>query len=581
MKLLKHLAIYIFLALNACAGWHDSAPFVAWPATNHLRWVDNVGVYTNASNPTNSGYGAWTNNYYVTNAWTYDYSGIIFTFPYPVKKPFVFGPSVVITNKMLNAKDVRAFDCTLALGERYLVTPPGAASGGISNFFARVSYDPFGSWDSYWLLYRDERLIIEALKKYIHTDIGYGEAGALQYFYYGIPTNATPTNWVAFTEATLCAMAGVPTNFLTYTPHRSADGSWTHYQRILTNTFVLCQGTNAAHVATNSLVDSAGIEFTAVGTNGLTVTRYATNTSQQAGTTLGDYGWDGLRRAISVLNTTVVTPTWGIGSGTNWSSASGSNVLYDWPLSFPTSAGSGQPVNIPADEAINSATNPILPYQFGATLTHDPWQWRLSDTMASNTVFARTNTAPYSLASAMFSFIEYFKSRHSMYTMLGDQYTYNDTTWTVLTGGAGEGKTYSKTNNTDWANYSAPLVTAPVMVNRSVLYYLKTNAVSFLWQSNAVAASLIPYTSSVYRVDQPSAEIEFGFVNNGEVDSGGFLSTWNAANSEYTMISYAFAALSNLTTLANSYGVVSGSTNFPTPTVTIDKEVSVWDFEYK
>lgn len=297
MKYLKHLAIYIFLALNAFGGWHDSAPFAAWPATNHLRWVDNVGVYTNASNPTNSGYGAWTNNYILTNWYNFNSGGYIHYWSFPI------GDYASLSNVTLNAKETRIMDCVSALCERFLQAYP---SQTVSNFWEFAS--PYTETQGY-LLWRDERDVLAKLKYLISTEGGDGSGGMLTKFY-PTPTNSVFTNLTAYTSESLCVAAGVPTNYLSYTPHRAADGSWTHYQRILTNAFVLRQGTNSTHVATNSLVDSAGIEFTVVGSNGTTVTRYATNVHQQAGVTLGAYGVDGLRKVITKLTTTAYSGGW-------------------------------------------------------------------------------------------------------------------------------------------------------------------------------------------------------------------------------------------------------------------------------
>lgn len=309
MKFPKPAAIFILLALNASAQWHDSAPFVAWPATNHLRWVDNVGVYTNVSNWQTNGYGAWTNNFILTNGWHFQ-DDVWFMRGYysPAFFEHAFGSSVA-TNITLNAKDVRSFDCVMALMERHLVLSSGNT---VSNFLD----DPM--YSERWF-YRSERENIEWFKQWTLDH--------LSSFYY---TTNNWTNAVQFTESNLCSFASVPTNFLRYTPHRAADMSFTvtnGYIRILTNTFVLCQGTNAAHYATNSLTDSAGIDFIVMGTNGTVITRYATNTSLQAGYNLPSYGWDGLRRVITSLVATASSVTWTNNGEINGQFGRGTNSL--------------------------------------------------------------------------------------------------------------------------------------------------------------------------------------------------------------------------------------------------------------
>jgi hypothetical protein len=182
----------------------------------------------------------------------------------------------------------------------------------------------------------------------------------------------------------------------------------------------------------------------------------------------------------------------------------------------------------------------------------------------------------------MFSFTENFRSENWCHSLVGDSTRYLDTTWQATTAGAGEDKTYSKTNNVDWVNYASPLVTSPREIDRTVLYFLKTNSISFFWTSNAITASTTPFTTDVYRITQPSAEIDFGFINLYQVDSEGFYTTYYSYPTySYRMTSYAFAYVSNIATRAASFGATSGSTNMTPSAVSIDKAINLWDFKYK
>lgn len=355
MKLLKHQAIYIFLAVNAFGGWHDSGSFIAWPATNHLRWADNVGVYTNASNPTNPAYGGWTNNF--LPSLIYDYDDGTWTLNTPFYLPLEGGLYGDTNTWLMNAKDVRSIDCVNALFERHLVL-----GGHETNFWEEML--GYSEADVHNWFYRNEAQNIATLKRYISRKLG---------DFYGTTNNwATATN---YTAVSLCVASSVPTNFLDYTPARAADGSWTHYQRILTNTFILRQGTNATHVATNSLIDSAAVQFFAVGTNGTVITRYATNTSQQAGSNLGAYGFDGLRRVITNLKATAYSGGW----TNNGTSNSWVGYSRQFPPSYPIQqiffAGEMEGANTNAHafaytNLMNLVSNAISTYPTERTVTH-------------------------------------------------------------------------------------------------------------------------------------------------------------------------------------------------------------------
>lgn len=582
VKNYTHLAILLLTALNASGGWHDSAPFVAWPATNHLRWADNVGVYTNASNPTNPAYGAWTNNFVFAD-W---YAGNTLTFGGDVLFPYVLQSTNYswTTNVILNAKETRAMDCFAALRERYLAT-----GGNATNFWeVALPYTVVEGNFSYYLLWRDERLALRAMKDVLRTyeADGYTGQGLLANYYYPSPTNGTPTNWVAYTEATLAAAAGVPPNFFDYTPHRAADGSWTHYQRILTNTFVLRQGTNAAHVATNSLVDSAGIEFTAVGTNGLTITRYATNINQQAGVTLGAYGWDGLRRVISNLNTTVSTVSWGIGTGTNWDTGYLSN--------FPALTIGNFSQGTVGDELDTSAFQTALTstYALPYALRDDTWSWAFSSVFSSGVTLLKTNVAPYARADAMWyggvSIVYYWYLNNGLSRVGGGPWCI-DGTLMVYVNDFNSYFSHTRSNSVHWNNYGAPLV---VSVNTNIpfsgtaMYYVKTNGVSYMFASNTISGELSTRTSAVYRINHPTLSGDFGVqfnptpaVSDFQHDIYTYPDSPNTA--EYRLRYLAYSSTKNTLSGITAWGMQTSSTNFPLPTVTADKAVIQWDFDYK
>lgn len=572
MKLAKHLAIFILLALNAPAQWHDAAPFVAWPATNHLRWVDNVGVYTNVSNWQTNGYGGWTNNFVWTNRWGgTDLYGNAYLAPWYVKE-LLGGPRA--TNSAYNAKDIRTLDCVLAMLERHLVLSP---ANTVSNFLREpVLSSPLTSIEAW--LYRDDISNIQWMKDWVFQHFSS--------FYY--TTNGW-TNAIAFNETNLCNYASVPTNFLRYTPYRAADMSYTAtngYSRIITNTFILGQGTNATHYATNSLVDSAGIDFTVMGTNGTLITRYATNTSLQAGYNLPAYGWDGLRRVITSLVATVSTPTWGIGEGTNWSGGYSSNFTHSALVNF-TAGTVGAEVDWPTIEAAATAANGNLPYNWdGGVIPWDEWDWEFNASLTNAVVFSKTNTAPYFKAASSFDFQQTLNGRHTAEGHVeGGSNLLDSATWTVET----DARTHSRYYTNDWSNYAAPLVTVSANTNfgKTVIVYAKSNTVSFLVDSNSIFAGVAGYTSTPVRLQQP-------VLTNWGFDSATASSYAGGWNGTTTPGSSPMFYLSSFMTAYGKYlwstdprpgwdetDHPSASTNIAPPTITADKAVEIWDFKYK
>jgi hypothetical protein len=531
--------------------------------------VDNVGVYTNASNPTNSGYGAWTNNYIFAD-W---YAGNTITFGGDVFFPYVLQSTNYcwITNVVLNAKETRAWDCFAALHERYL-----AAGGNTTNFWeVALPYTLAEGSFTYYQLWRDERIALRAIKDALRTTEidGYMGHGLLANFYYPTPTNGTPTNWTAYTEATLAAAAGVPTNFFDYTPHRAADGSWTHYLRVMTNTFVLCQGTNATHIATNSLVDSAGIEFMAVGTNGLVITRVATNINQQAGVSLGAYGWDGLRRVFGKLTTTVKNPSWGLGQVTNWTSRTSNSYSYASLNAFSAGTLGAPPVE--ADIAAGAeAANSNLPYWTGGTIAPDDWDWTLASALTNPVVVSTTNCAPTGSIFAAFA-----KNQDLEANFLGDRDAFGNlasTNWTVVTDDRVHVRYATNNVKSSWASIVAASATG--IADRVLIVYAKTNGTPYAVYSNTMAIADGSVTATVYNV---AASIDFGFTYEGadshptdgwELTGGG---------SQFSIVSYLHAFHDYVWGDPSQfqYGV-SATTNRADIVYTLGQAVEVWDFDY-
>lgn len=565
-------------ALNAFGGWHDTAPFIAWPATNHLRWVDNVGVYTNASNPTNPAYGAWTNNFVFAD-W---YAGNTLSFGGDILFPYVLQSTNYswVTNVVLNAKEVRAMDCFAALLERHRAT-----GGDITNFWeVATPYTVVDGNFTYYLLWRDERLAIRAMKDLLRTyEVdGYYGWGLLAKFYYPSPANS-PTNFLAYTETTLAVASGVPTNFFDYTPHRAADGSWTHYQRTLTNTFVLRQGTNAAHVATNSLVDSAGIEFTAIGTNGTTVTRYATNVNQQAGVDLGVYGWDGLRMVISNLNTTVKANGWAVGSLTNYQALISNNFSYAALTGFSVHGQIGQSAGTIKADIISAAeeANSNLTYLVNNP-SNDTWQWSLSDGLTSPTITSVTNQAP------SFSLYASFSHRYDLEVDFESPVGIDGLLTTTNWGVSGDIRVHYQyaTNKMSVKNSALYGVSATGIADRVIILTYATNGVMAIGYSNTVDISIGAVTSDVLSASVPT-NIVFGFENIGARDwtviTGGSPDGWMLSGGAgfNTMDNFRDNYYRFLWQTDTNFASISASTNIVGAVYTNGLTVEVWDFEYK
>ncbi len=338
MKSLRHLAIFIFLAHNALAGWHTNEPYVAWPATNHLRWMTNVVTATNASVWTNAAYGAWTSNYVMARGyWTDD--------PYddwgsPQFSPIYFenwwgDVSAVQTTLLYQAKDTRMLDCTMALMERHVML-----GGTPSNFWQSLDEQAYPQYPAlathFPSLYRSEVWNLAMLRLYTRDII--------PNFYVKVSTN--PLAYEQLTVSSLCVRASVPTNFLdipygggdswAYTSYwRTASGSWTPYGNIVTSRWIQsCSGSN---VCTNITVDSFGGAVTNIGTNGQVFTKIVTNMNVLAGYRAEDYNWDALKRCITNLVMTSIPMSWTNNGLTNhligWSNPD--NMTNSWGYNAP------------------------------------------------------------------------------------------------------------------------------------------------------------------------------------------------------------------------------------------------------
>jgi len=377
MRKRRLLATYIFLALNAVAfgQWHTNEPYVAWPATNHLRWMTNLVVATNETNwRGTNGYGAWTNNYLLsTNLWkAQDYIYGIGYMDVIATHFFRNGPRyATTTNMMVQPKDVRALDVDAALLERWLVS---SASATVSNYYTAIdktsTSDPIGEND--WL-YKSEAKNLWRAKQYVRS--------MLTNYYTGSVTTFSP-----LTEITLCEAAGVPTNFLTSSTNqmvwRNASGSWTPYANIMTSTWTIA--TASSNVVTNTTVDSWGAEVTLIGTNGQQISKIITNSMIQPGKRAEDYGWDGIRACITNMHTTAITVAWTNGGITNAMDAySSDDDTNNWNGSIytPPYAGSDNAAITNAQAAAIYAwtTGGIKTVTSGEPREIAAWAWRYKD----------------------------------------------------------------------------------------------------------------------------------------------------------------------------------------------------------
>ena len=557
MKRLKLLATFIFLAHNAWAGWHTNEPFVAWPATNHLRWMTNVGTYTNASHWTNSAYGQWTNNYIGTNiyigtnlVWNPYEPDIYwleygpFTFPMPMDCPSI------PTNVRLNAKDVRIVDCTLAIAERLSIC--GWTSSNVWQILAADIYED-GYYDSSRLtydaffssLFRDERITLKTLKGAVAN---YVIPARTWYLVEG--TNRTQLN-----ESMICSNAAVPPNYLRYTPYRAADMTSTAYGRIVTNSWTLAT-TNAGFV-TNTFIDSFQGTHDLAGTNGQTFTLTVTNANIAEGYRAEHYGWDGLKAVITNLAITSVGSTWGIGSGTNCTSNAPISKLYASVVHPPPIDPVYIAEGVASREAIE-ATNGWAAYTAWDYPTPKDWEWEWS--LANPSAFIRTNIAPY------INWQAWMTNSYSCYIKYSSPSPY--TNWTINTFYTNAWTGHSSA----WTNYAAPIVAAgDGPISRTLEFWYKSNSIPVMLETTNIGSGYQSTTSSLVTASSLPIPTSFGY----HIYTDG-LNSYSGGSGVFEHMDCWFLFATNSYPWGMNY-----STNAAGPTYQNNACYERWDFVYK
>jgi hypothetical protein len=574
------LAISTFLALNAEAGWHTNAPYVAWPATNHLRWMTNVITATNATHWTNAAYAGWTNNYILTNLWKGTNIDLFGTNSVDLAPHFFIASEAGVTsrpaisgNYYLQAKDTRIHDCASALMERWLVLSTNNTS---SNFYevvdAAFPEDPwwwFGDGLNDWFYRSDVRSLrrCKILTLAILTN----------FYHYASVTNIAP-----LTEAQLCINAGVPTNFLSVAMyddaasrelHRYAQGSATPYSRIVTCSWTLvASGTN---IATNTTVDTYGNPVTLIGTNGQKFTAVITNKYLLSGTRAEQYGWDGMKAVITNLYITAVPNAWGIGSGTN-SGAGGTSDTNSWATNYQ---GTIEPYLATINMATNDDPYTAIENTNGWTMSGygyaDPWNtlsaawyWAMTNPVS----IVSTGIAPYGVWYAQYRFYRY------------DSITYNNndynhatlehgTNWTV-TSIITNGLSWNHTNR--WTDYKAPLTfTQTGPFSSETRTYAKSNGVQVLILTTNLAAGTFSITTQPVSVGVPALDAGFGADVSTIPGLRGDLGT-PSKDEEW---SWYAVLIHNVST--NVSDTFAASTNLTFPAYSNFKTFQFWNFEYK
>jgi hypothetical protein len=452
------------------------------------------------------------------------------------------------TGMLFNAKDVRTLDSTYACMERWLVL---AAGNTTSNFYSAV-----GSPRAWF--YRSEADNIQSLKSFILNE-------CLGDFYY--ISSASPLVITAFNESNLCAVANVPTNFLRYTPYRAADGSWRHYGRIYTNTYYL------ATTGIYELVTSAGTEvaYTNATTNA-TVTLYSTNTSIQAGYAAVDYGWDGLRRVITNLHTTLGNSQWW--AGTKYTNHWGYSTNYSNPftnLVNPVVSGTdGAPYDLAQARLDATAQNGWSDQYYPYSPDSGSWSYDWSAHTNVGAEFSITNTAPFKTAWGYNKGRAYFWTEYAINTTFGNQI---GTNW-----GLSENVFYHYAAQTAvWDFVEAPVRSyySNAPAPRTVDVYLSTNSTVFHFDSvvlsktdaDAVTSNYVP----VLPVSNLVSDIEWG-SGYGEGGGGG---ESGVAYVDWSM----YATTNGFTNYESGEVVVNLIQN--ADAVSIHKVLNRWDFEYK
>jgi len=334
----KMLCIFLALVSSVSAkSWTNWHP-IAWTNTR-LEAAESVtlNAVTNALVVTN-----WTGTNAVisTNAfWSDITAGVLSTVPvvntwttYVVDQSGAETSVVYVLTGLqqrvsmnLQARDVVALDSYLAMQERYIALAYGRSeTNGIEK-------------PRYYRGYRDALVYAKAYTSNLLQN-GSGSIAPAKYIqpwhldtngtldiYYQINTNTTPP---LITATGVLQHITRPTNYWTYTPWRNLNEIGVGYGRITTSTWVIVGGEGTI---TQTVYDSCGGTRDISGTNGEIVVGTCTNLSIQAGYTSLDYGWGGVRAAMTnaVAYAANVEYTWN-GAPGQWNGED--TRVNSWPL---------------------------------------------------------------------------------------------------------------------------------------------------------------------------------------------------------------------------------------------------------
>lgn len=184
------------------------------------------------------------------------------------------------TNLLLNASDIRGFDCYVAL-----------------NYLDDVVDDNvYSTRNLLRFTYRNEWENLKSIKATIYAlvnktnDYWYYPAMGNVYGYFTNKTSDTSSPFYVGNDYDWIKsnLPNAPTNFLRYTPVRGLDGR-SGLPRVLTNYYTI--RTDASGIVTQNFTDYLGNTNQAIGTNGQEISIQVTNSNVQAGYTTADYGW--------------------------------------------------------------------------------------------------------------------------------------------------------------------------------------------------------------------------------------------------------------------------------------------------
>jgi hypothetical protein len=298
------------------------------------------------------------------------------------------------------------------------------------------------------------------------------------------------------------------------------------------------------------------------------VTLSSTNTSIQAGRSLTEYGWDGLRRVITNLQYTAANSQWWI--GTKDSYVTNSAETYSSPFTNLVNLV----VSGVQDHAVIATAN-SWPDQYSiyARIGMDGYLTEaFSFLFATNaaTTTAITNAAPSESAYAKFAYRTHYAIRYETEVSGGVMV---DSNWVVTA------NTFYDYNNTtgSWQKVIAPVRSyysnAPCA--RDVYVVLATNTTnSFLYQiipraaneSDAVTSNYVP--TMAFPDFRTSITSSAGYGSGGPPGGNGYLSLY------WTMS--AIEAGGSWTSAE-----ITRSTNTVSPAVSIKHVINKWDFKYK